>query len=130
MAKSKKENASAEEVTIAAAAVTESASAKSSPAEKAAKAPPVEAVSVPIKPRWDDSKMQSAYANVCNVLGTREEITLLFGTNKAWQAGSDEVGVQLSQRVVLTPYTAKRLSQMMEQGVREYEQRFGEIKLS
>lgn len=129
MAKSKKENAAAEEAIIA-AAVTEAAEAKSSPAEKAAKAAPVEAVSVPIKPRWDDSKMQSAYANVCNVLGTREEITLLFGTNKAWQAGSDEVGVQLSQRIVLTPYTAKRLSQMMEQGVREYEQRFGEIKLS
>lgn len=129
MAKSKKENAAAEEVTMA-AAVTYAAAAKSSPAEKAAKAATVEAVSVPIKPRWDDSKMQSAYANVCNVLGTREEITLLFGTNKAWQAGSDEVGVQLSQRIVLTPYTAKRLSQMMEQGVREYEQRFGEIKLS
>lgn len=129
MAKSKKENAAAEEATIA-AAVTDAASAKSPSVEKAAKAASVEAVSVPIKPRWDDSKMQSAYANVCNVLGTREEITLLFGTNKAWQAGSDEVGVQLSQRIVLTPYTAKRLSQMMEQGVREYEQRFGEIKLS
>lgn len=129
MAKSKKENAAAEEVTIA-TAVTEAASAKSPALEKTAKAAPVEAVSVPIKPRWDDSKMQSAYANVCNVLGTREEITLLFGTNKSWQAGSDEVGVQLSQRIVLTPYTAKRLSQMMEQGVREYEQRFGEIKLS
>ncbi len=121
MAKSKKESAAVAET---AAAATESV------ASPAAKAPPVEAVSVPIKPRWDDSKMQSAYANVCNVLGTREEITLLFGTNKAWQAGSDEVGVQLSQRVVLTPYTAKRLSQMLEQGVREYEQRFGEIKLS
>lgn len=129
MAKSKKENAAAEEATIA-AAVTEAASAKSPALEKTAKTASVEAVSVPIKPRWDDSKMQSAYANVCNVLGTREEITLLFGTNKAWQAGSDEVGVQLSQRIVLTPYTAKRLSQMMEQGVREYEQRFGEIKLS
>lgn len=129
MAKSKKENAAVEEATIA-AAVTDAASAKSPSVEKAAKAASVEAVSVPIKPRWDDSKMQSAYANVCNVLGTREEITLLFGTNKAWQAGSDEVGVQLSQRIVLTPYTAKRLSQMMEQGVREYEQRFGEIKLS
>ena len=90
----------------------------------------VEAVSVPIKPTWDDSNMHSAYANVCNVMGTREEISLLFGTNKAWQAGSSEVRVELSQRIVLTPYTAKRLSQMLEQGVREYEQRFGKIKLS
>jgi hypothetical protein len=90
----------------------------------------VDAVSVPIKPTWDDSHMHSAYANVCNVMGTREEISLLFGTNKAWQAGSSEVRVDLSQRIVLTPYTAKRLSQMLEQGVREYEQRFGKIELS
>lgn len=87
------------------------------------------AVSVPLKPRWDDAAMQSAYANVCNVLGTREEVTLLFGTNKAWQAGDHEVQVALSQRIVLTPYTAKRLAQMLAQGVKEYEQRFGEIQL-
>ncbi|RYF35814.1 MAG: DUF3467 domain-containing protein [Comamonadaceae bacterium] len=74
--------------------------------------------------------MHTAYANVCNVLGSREEITLLFGTNQAWQAGSGELAVKLSQRVVLTPYTAKRLAQMLEQGVREYEQRFGDIELS
>lgn len=98
--------------------------------EDKADKPKIEAVSVPIKPRWDDSNMQSTYANVCNVLGTREEITLLFGTNQAWQAGSSEVSVQLSHRITLTPYTAKRLAQMLEQGVREYEQRFGEIKLT
>lgn len=89
-----------------------------------------EAASAPIKPKWDDSAMQTAYANVCNVLGTREEITLLFGTNQAWQAGAGEVNVRLTQRIVLTPYTAKRLAQMLDQGIREYEQRFGEIKLS
>lgn len=90
----------------------------------------VAAVSVPLKPRWDDSRMQSTYANVCNVMGTREEVSLLFGTNKSWQAGDAQVQVELSHRVVLTPYTAKRLTQMLEQGVREYEQRFGAITLS
>ena len=28
---------------------------------------------------WDDSAMQTHYANVCNVMGTREEMALLFG---------------------------------------------------
>jgi len=37
-----------------------------------------------VKVRWDDSSMRSAYANVCNVAGTREEIVLLFGMNQAW----------------------------------------------
>ena len=33
----------------------------------------------PPKIVWDDSKMNTSYANVCNVLGTREEVMLLFG---------------------------------------------------
>ena len=36
--------------------------------------------------RWDDSRMTSTYANVCNVSSTREEVTLLFGTNQSWQS--------------------------------------------
>lgn len=120
MAKAEKKDAAASAATVTPPAAAPVPVAKATP----------EAASVPIKPRWDDSAMQTAYANVCNVLGTREEITLLFGTNQAWQAGSNELKVQLSQRIVLTPYTAKRLAQMLEQGVREYEQRFGEITLS
>jgi hypothetical protein len=89
----------------------------------------VPAVSVPLKPRWDDSAMHSAYANVCNVMGNREEITLLFGTKKGWKSDDSQVDIELSQRIVLTPYTAKRLLQMLAQGIQEYEQRFGPIEL-
>ena len=78
---------------------------------------------------WDDSKMQTSYSNVCNVMGTREEIMLLFGANQAWQSGQKEVTVLLSTRVVLNPYAAKRLSVMLNQGLREYESRYGELKL-
>ena len=78
---------------------------------------------------WDDSKMATSYANVCNVLGTREEIMLLFGANQAWHGGQKEVTVLLSNRVVLNPYAAKRLLQLLEQGIREYEARYGELKL-
>lgn len=78
---------------------------------------------------WDDSHMETSYANVCNVLGTREEIMLLFGTNQAWQGGQKEVTVALSDRIVLNPYAAKRLGQLLEQGLKEYEARYGELKL-
>jgi len=81
------------------------------------------------KINWDDSKMQTTYANVCNVLGTREEIMLLFGANQAWQTGQKEVTVLLTNRVVLNPYAAKRLCLMLEQGLKEYESRYGELKL-
>ncbi len=78
---------------------------------------------------WDDSKMSTSYANVCNVMGTREEIMLLFGTNQAWQGGQQEVTVLLSERIVLNPFAAKRLLTLLGQGIKEYENRYGELKV-
>lgn len=78
---------------------------------------------------WDDSRMNTSYSNVCNVLGSREEITLLFGANQAWHSGQKEVKVMLSDRVVLNPYAAKRLRVLLEKVLKEYEARYGELKL-
>ncbi len=81
------------------------------------------------KIRWDDSNMRSTYANVCNVASTREEVTLLFGTNQTWHTGQKELTVDLSDRLILNPYAAKRLSLLLSNVVSEYESRFGEIGL-
>jgi hypothetical protein len=78
---------------------------------------------------WDDSRMNTSYSNVCNVLGSREEITLLFGANQAWHSGQKEVKVLLSDRVVLNPYAAKRLATLLDRVLKEYETRYGELKL-
>jgi hypothetical protein len=79
------------------------------------------------KIRWDDSQMQSSYANVCNVASTREEVVLLFGINQAWQAGQSEIPIQLTNRVIISPYVAKRLSTLLENVLKEYETRFGQL---
>lgn len=79
--------------------------------------------------RWDDSKMTSTYANVCNVSSTREEVTLLFGTNQSWHTGQSELTVQLSDRIILNPFAAKRLSMLLNNIIGEYEKRFGELKI-
>ena len=97
---------------------------------KEASRPAPEAAAAVPKVIWDDSQMKTSYVNVCNVLGTREEITLLFGTNQAWPGGQKEVKVLLSNRVVLNPYAAKRLLQLLQQGVKEYEARYGELTTS
>ncbi len=81
------------------------------------------------KIRWDDSNMRSTYANVCNVASTREEVTLLFGTNQTWHTGQKELTVGLSDRLILNPYAAKRLSLLLNNVIGEYESRFGEIGL-
>ena len=78
---------------------------------------------------WDDSNMRTSYANVCNVVGTREEVTLMFGSNQSWQMDQQQVKVTLNDRIVLNPYMAKRLLKMLEKGVEEYESRFGALAI-
>jgi hypothetical protein len=82
------------------------------------------------KVNWDDSKMITTFANVVNVLVTREELTLLFGMNQTWNAAqTKELTVQLSNRIVLTPYAAKRLLTLLTARMRDYETRIGPITL-
>ena len=95
---------------------------KPGPAEGAAQAEGM-------KLKWDDSKMRSGYANVCNVTSTREEVVLLFGMNQAWNRGQKEVTIQLTDRIIVSPYAAKRLSALLDNVVREYEKRFGVLKI-
>lgn len=77
--------------------------------------------------RWDDSKMTSTYANVANVSSTREEVTLLFGTNQSWHTGQQELAIQLTDRIILNPFAAKRLATLLNNIMSEYESRFGKL---
>lgn len=81
----------------------------------------------PVTIKWDDSNMKSSYANVCNVASTREEVVLLFGINQAWHGGQKEVKVQLTDRLILSPFAAKRLSMLLTNVLREHEARFGAV---
>src|SRR5437016_1937711 len=79
--------------------------------------------------RWDDSHLKSSYANVCNVSSTREEVVLMFGINQSWERGQTEVAVQLTDRIILSPFAAKRLAALLTNVMREYETRFGALNL-
>ena len=79
------------------------------------------------KVNWDDSSMQTSYANVVNAASTREEVILLFGTNQSWKGLEDEVDVHLSNRIILNPYAAKRLAILLGGVVAQYEKRFGTL---
>ncbi len=81
------------------------------------------------KINWDGSNMRSTYANVCNVSSTREEVTLLFGTNQNWHAGQKDLTVELSDRMTLNPYAAKRLAVLLTNTMSEYEKLFGALDL-
>jgi hypothetical protein len=79
--------------------------------------------------RWDDSTLKSSYANVCNVSSTREEVVMVFGINQAWERGQTEVRVQLTDRIILSPFAAKRLAGLLSNVIREYEVRFGALNV-
>jgi hypothetical protein len=81
------------------------------------------------KIKWDDSAMKSSYANVCNVTSTREEVVMLFGMNQAWNRGQKEVTIQLTDRIVVSPYAAKRLSLLLTGIINEYESRYGSLNI-
>jgi hypothetical protein len=79
---------------------------------------------------WDDSDMASSYANVVNAFSTREELTLLFGTNQTWSLGGDNsVDIKLSNRMVMNPIVAKRLHILMGRLLDEYENRYGAMEV-
>jgi len=79
---------------------------------------------------WDDSKMDTTYANVANAASTREEVALLFGTNTSWNvSGENPVKVELTDRIILSPYAAKRFLTLLGGVIDEYESRFGKLDL-
>jgi hypothetical protein len=80
----------------------------------------------PIK--WATTNLQSSYANFCNANSTREEVVLNFGVNKTWERGpKSELEIELNHRIVLSPFAAKRLTQLLQQLMKEYETRYGAL---
>ena len=78
--------------------------------------------------KWDDKELSTSYANVCNVSSTREEVTLLFGQNETG-LNSNEISVRLTERIILSPFAAKRLAQVIGNVMAEYEKRFGALDI-
>lgn len=79
---------------------------------------------------WDQSQMRTEFANVINVVSTREEFSVLFGMNSTISlAESRRLEVKLSNRIVLTPFAAKRLAMLLAERVADYEKRHGALDI-
>jgi hypothetical protein len=76
----------------------------------------------------NDSGTPPTYSNFCRVTATPEEAILDFGLNpQPFLTGSQEV--KASQRIVISYYTAKRLSVVLVATIQRHEQAFGTIEL-
>ena len=66
--------------------------------------------------------------NATNVVAGREEVMVLLGVNRAWKM-NQKVDVDLAERVVMTPFTAKRLAIMLGATLKAYEAKYGKIEI-
>lgn len=77
--------------------------------------------------QWDTTNLHTAYANVCAVNSTREEVVLNFGINKAWERSRNEMQIELTDRIILSPFAAQRLLDLLTRLMTEYESRYGKL---
>lgn len=80
------------------------------------------------KIKWNSENLKSSYCNICNATATREEVVMNFGINSNWDRAQPEVEIDLTHRIVLSPFAAKRLSEVLANLVKEYEARYGDLK--
>ena len=78
--------------------------------------------------RFDTSNLKSSYCNVCNATSTREEVVINFGINQTWDMHQRDLEVQLQHRIILSPYAAKRLYDLLGKLVQDHEARYGELR--
>ena len=78
--------------------------------------------------RWNTEQLKSSYCNVANATSTREEVVLNFGINQNWDRMQHQFEIELQHRIILSPFAAKRLSDLLGKLIKEYESRYGELK--
>ena len=75
----------------------------------------------------NDHKAVAAYANFCRVTGTPEELIVDFGLNKNMSPEPGE-SIEISQRLIVNFYTAKRLLAALHMAVSRHEAAFGPLE--
>ena len=85
-----------------------------------------------IRVRMDQRDVKTSYANAFNTHGLINEVILDFGLNMPVPPQPDqqpEIMLQITDRIILNYYSAKRLALTLGQLVRRHEERFGELEL-
>jgi hypothetical protein len=75
----------------------------------------------------DMSKMDTSYSNFVRVTSTPEEMLIDFGIN-VQSDQAQKTPLQVSQRVVMNYYSAKRMVTAVRVAVERHEKAFGEIE--
>ena len=81
--------------------------------------------------RVDERNMETRYANAFRSNGTAEEVLLDFGLNTPAPVQRDkpELVFQVTSRIIMNYYSAKRLAMTLTQVVRRHEEQFGQLEM-
>ena len=75
----------------------------------------------------DTSKAHAAYANFCRVTGTPEELIIDFGLNTQ-PMGVPSDPIEVTERIVMNYFTAKRMLSALSMSVQRHEATFGVLE--
>jgi len=81
----------------------------------------------PAQVEVDDSKAVACYANFCRITGAPEELLIDFGLNPQ-PFGVPTEPIVVSQRIVASLYTAKRLVHVLHTAIQRHEATFGVLE--
>ena len=74
----------------------------------------------------NESDVRASYANFCRVSSTPEELILDMGLNP--NPFSGDATINISERIILNHYTAKRLLNALSMALQRHEQVFGVLE--
>jgi hypothetical protein len=79
----------------------------------------------------DEREMRTIYANGFRTNATAEEVMIDFGVNVSAPTGktTPEILFQISSRVIMNYYSAKRLALTLTQLLHRHEEQFGVLEL-
>jgi hypothetical protein len=80
----------------------------------------------PTQTKVHTGNLKTSYCNMCSTNITREEVVLNFGVNQNWDR-PESPELSLEHRIILSPFLAKRLSQLLNKVVEDYETRHGAL---
>ena len=98
--------------------------------DQGAQGVPVAAGQQQVQVLVDERDMKTVYANAYRIHTAEQEAVVDFGFNMPnpnAQGGQQQVLLKVTDRVVISYVTAKRLALSLQQLVKRFEQQFGEI---
>lgn len=75
----------------------------------------------------DSSRTRPCYANFCRVTGTPEELIIDFGLNTQ-PMGVPKEPIEISERIVMNYFTAKRMMAALHMSLQRHEAAFGNLE--